>query len=262
MKLFSKSTLLISTLSLTEIWEELGYSTTFNWISFFFHHWEKKRKQKLAELELPYVSLQGMKELHCKLGIREWWARSLRETSKIHDNCYEQCWRRNPLNNLVTKSFSLSNLLSSESYLSLQFTACCDSVCFKFYHSSIPEASFTAASYLFSHFQNMRDVSVAASLLILMPPYTCMVQWPQMGIHRQNDIKGNFEFQIVNCSSIWADITYFLTRSLLYSNQQNTWGDSLSIFPFHFLTPWSPPRLRWQNCEGRQDKLDWRDNWS
>lgn len=104
MKLFSKSTLLISTLSLTEIWEELGYSTTFNWISFFFHHWEKKRKQKLAELELPYVSLQGMKELHCKLGIREWWARSLRETSKIHDNCYEQCWRRNPLNNLQSLS--------------------------------------------------------------------------------------------------------------------------------------------------------------
>lgn len=28
--------------------------------------------KKVAEFELPYVSLQSMKELHCKLGIRKW----------------------------------------------------------------------------------------------------------------------------------------------------------------------------------------------
>ncbi|NXI48806.1 SNX31 protein, partial [Chloroceryle aenea] len=29
--------------------------------------------KKVAEFELPYVSLQSMKELHCKLGIRKWY---------------------------------------------------------------------------------------------------------------------------------------------------------------------------------------------
>ncbi|KAM4790852.1 LOW QUALITY PROTEIN: sorting nexin-31 [Cyanocitta cristata] len=55
---------------------------------FFFQDWEDKVSvvKKVAELELPYVSLQSMKELHCKLGIRKWVLQRIVKTTHWSSN--------------------------------------------------------------------------------------------------------------------------------------------------------------------------------
>lgn len=71
----------------------------------------------------------------------------------MHDNSYEQ--RKKSLDSYKVFKPQQLDCFFSEANLLLELTGFCGLACFKFYRCSIPEASFTAASYLFPLFQNL-----------------------------------------------------------------------------------------------------------